>query len=153
MYELRQQAVTGVVPPQLGEALIREVFPSVAAHPAVASLGRVLTRTIVGAPLGWLTMLFFYFIKVAPFVATRYTLTNRRLMMRKGLKPHPVQEVPLAAIDDVRIQRDANSDFFRAANLEIICQGKVVLTLRGVPEPESFRHSILDAAAAWGKKQ
>ncbi len=149
MQDIRQQVVTGVVPPQVGEALIREIFPSVAAHPGVASLGRTLTRTIIGAPLAWLLMALFYFAKALPAVGRRYTLTNRRLMIRKGITRRPAWEVPLADIDDVRVQLDANSEFFRAGNLEIVSQGKVIHTLRGVPEPESFRQSIINACKAW----
>jgi hypothetical protein len=70
-------------------------------------------------------------------------------MIRKGWKGVPRQEVPLADIDEIRLVTDANSDFFRAANLEIVHQGRVVLTLLGVPDPESFRHAILNAANAW----
>jgi hypothetical protein len=149
MNDVRRQVVTGVVPPQLGEALIREVWPSVAAHPAVAGLGRALTRTIVAAPLAWLLMAPFYFLKVLPFLARRYTLTNRRLMVQRGLKPKPTDQVALAEIDDVRVTRDANSEFYRAGTLEVLSQGKVVLTLPGVPEPESLRHSIINAVKAW----
>ena len=149
MQDMSKQVVTGVVPPELGEALIREVWPSVTSHPGVAGVGRRLTRTIIGAPLAWIMMAPAYFLKILPFFATRYTLTNRRLMIRRGLKPQPRAEVPLAAIDDVVIRRDVNSDFFRAANLEIISQGKVLLMLPGVPEPESFRHTVLNACKAW----
>ena len=149
MQDMRQQIVTGVVPPQVGEALIREIFPSVAAHPGLASLGRTLTRTIIGAPLAWFLMFFVYFPKVMPVVGRRYTLTNRRLMIRRGILRKPSWEVPLADIDDVRIRLDANSEFFRAGNLDIVSQGKVIYTLPGVPEPESFRHSIINACKAW----
>ncbi|SRR5579883_1358041 len=149
MQEMRQQAVTGIVAPQVGEALIREVFPSVAAHPGVARLGRTLTRTIIGAPVAWLIMLTVYFGKALPFLGRRYTLTNRRLMIRKGVSRRPSWEVSLAEIDDVRVQLDDNSEFFRAGNLEILSQGKVLATLPGVPEPESFRQSIINAFKAW----
>ncbi len=151
----RQQVIAGVVPPELYEARIREAWPSVARSPGMASLGRVLTRTIVLAPLAWLVMSLGYFGKLAPFLARRYTLTNRRLMIRHGLKGKPGQEVPLGAIDEVRVKTDANSDFFRAADLEIVSNGQVVLTLRGVPEPEGFRHAILNACNAWvpGRKR
>ena len=44
---------------------------------------------------------------------------------------------------------DANSEFYRSANLEIVSKGKVVLTLKGVPGPESFRHAIINAYKAW----
>jgi len=55
----------------------------------------------------------------------------------------------LAEIDEVRVVLDANSDFFRAGNLEIISKGQVAMTLPGVPEPEGFRHAILNACNAW----
>lgn len=143
-------AITGVVPPELGEAKIREAWPSVAQSSGIASLGRALTRTIILAPLGWLMMSAVYFGKLAPFVAKRYRLTNRRLMIAKGLQGTPGQEVALADIEDVRVVTDGNSDFFRAGTLEIIGKGgQVVMTLAGVPEPDSFRHAILNARNAW----
>lgn len=149
MNEMREQVVTGVVPPALGEALIREAWPSVTAFPMVAHLGRKLILSIAGAPLGWMLMLPFYFFKILPFVARRYTLTNRRLMVRRGLKPEPTQEVALAEIDDARVVKDGASDFFRAGTLEIFSKDKIVLTLAGVPEPDSFRLAILNACTAW----
>jgi uncharacterized membrane protein YdbT with pleckstrin-like domain len=143
------QAIAGMTPPQIGEAKIREAWPSVARSPAIASLGKMLTRTIVLAPLAWLIMALVYFGKLLPFAATRYTLTNRRIMIRKGLKGKPKLEVPLADIDDVRVVTDANSTFFRAGTIEIIKNGQVLLALPGVPEPDSFRHAILNARNAW----
>jgi hypothetical protein len=156
MQDVRKQVITGVVPPEVDEARIREAWPSVARSPGMASLGRVLTRTIVLAPLAWLIMFPGYFSKVLPGLARRYSLTNRRLMIRRGVKGKPGQEVKLADIEDVRIKTDANSDFFRAADLEILGEGgKVILTLRGVPEPDGFRHAILNACNAWvpGRKR
>lgn len=163
MNETRVQPVTGLTPPQLGEALIREAYPSVTRFPAVASAGRALILSIIGAPLGWGVMLFFYFLKVLPVGAVRYALTNRRIMVLRGWKQGtvmhsvnttvaPSAEVPLADIDEVRVVKDANSDFFRAATLEIVSQGKVALSLLGVPEAESFRHAILNACKAWTPK-
>ncbi len=159
----RRQAITGVVPPLMDEAMIREVWPSVAASPALAGLGLKITelagkmaRTVILLPValpvaffGWAVMAPAYFGKILPFVARRYTLTNRRLMIRRGLKPVPRQEVALADIDDVRIVKDSNSEFFRAGTLEVISQGQVKLRLPGVPGPEAFRHAILNACKAW----
>lgn len=147
--DYRQQVVTGVVPPDAGEAKIREAWPSVASVPAVAGLGQTLTRTIILAPLGWLLMSAVYFGKLLPFAATRYTLTNRRIMIRRGWKGTPTHEVPLARIDDVRVVNDAQSDFFRAGTIEIVEGGKVALTLPGIPEAEAFRIAILNARNAW----
>ena len=144
------QAVTGVVPPELAEATIRTAWPSVTeASPGIARLGRALIRTIVLAPLAWLLLAPLYFKKVLPFLAKRYTLTNRRLMVQRGLKPRPRQEVALADIDEVRLVEGSFNPFFRSATLEVVGKGQVVLTLPGVPEAEGFRQSVLNALMAW----
>ena len=143
------QVITGVVPPLLGEGKIREAWPSVASKPPLASLGRALTGTYVLAPLAWVLMSSVFFGKLLPILMRRYTLTNRRLMIRKGWKGVSGKEILLADIDDVRVVLDGNSDFFRAGNLDIVSKGQVVLTLPGVPEPEGFRHAILNACNAW----
>lgn len=149
MTDFQTLPVTGVISPQRGEVRIRERWPSVAAVPALASLGQQLTRTIVLAPLAWLLMAGFFFGKLLPIFGWRYTLTNRRVMIRRGWRCTVSQEVALADIDDVRVVTDGNSDFFRAATLEIISNGQVVMTLAGLPEPESFRHAILNTRNAW----
>jgi membrane protein YdbS with pleckstrin-like domain len=207
MPDVRKQAITGVVPPEVNEARIREAWPSVQRFKGPATVGRILTRTIVLAPLAWFLMAPLYFGRVlaiatwllilallplvivvvvglttdwiialgvlvvllaAPAVAlllginlfpaklepfafgvVRYTLTNRRVMTQHGFLPRPAHEVPLSEIEEVRVKTDANSDFFRAAELEIVSNGQVVLTLRGVPEPEGFRQAILNACNAW----
>jgi hypothetical protein len=150
----RKQAVTGLTPPQEAEAIIREVFPSVVASPlpgakAGARLGRILNRSIIGAPLAWALLIPPYFAKVMPFLAKRYTLTNRRVMIRRGLRPKPSHEIALSEIEDVHILKDADSDFYREGTIEILSGGKPVLTLEGVPEPESFRQAIINACRAW----
>jgi hypothetical protein len=157
MAALADQPVTGVTPPQLGEAIIRDVWPSVAAHAGPAGLARACYRTIVLAPVGWFVLAPFYFAKLLAILpglsglATRYRLTNRRLMICKGLKPVPDKEVPLDRIKDVKLVTDANSEFFVAGRLDILdANGQTVLSMPGVREPESVRHAILQAAAAWG---
>jgi hypothetical protein len=141
--------VTGLIPPQVAEARIRERWPSVARMPLIATIGRALTRTIVLAPLGWLIMSVAFFGKILPFAMRRYTITNQRVMIRSGWTGKPSAEVPLDKIDDVRVVADANSDFFRAATVEILNGSAVVLRLPGVPEPHSFRWAILNARNAW----
>ena len=45
----------------------------------------------------------------------------------------------------------ANSAFYGTANLEVLRKdGAVAFTMKGVPEPESFRQAILQARDAWG---
>jgi hypothetical protein len=147
---LTRQAVTGVVPPELGEAMIREVRPTVmASGPAIPSLARALQKSIILAPLGWLLLLPLFLKKIMPFICQRYTLTNRQLMIQRGLKPVPVHSVQLKEIDDVRIVDSTRDHFYLSATLEVLSGGKVVLTLPGVPEPEGFRQAVRNAVAAW----
>ena len=69
--------LTGVVPPEVAEATIREAWPSVAAFPGIANLGRKLTGTIILAPLAWLVMGSVYFGKLLPPLVRRCAVTNR----------------------------------------------------------------------------
>jgi hypothetical protein len=151
MLDGRNQAVTGLVPPQRGEALIRETWPGVEDVPAVAGLAHALMRTIILAPVAWLLLAPCYFKKILPFIAKRYTLTNRRLMIRRGLKPTPSREVALADIEDVRIEEGSISSFYRTGTLEVVSKGQVAMRLRAVKDPETFRRAVLNAKTAWAR--
>jgi hypothetical protein len=142
--------VTGVVPPSLGEARIREVRPTVAGvQPALAGLAKKLVQTVVLAPLGWLLQGPLFAMKFGPITSKLYTLTNRRLMIRHGLKGTPREQVELKDIDDVRFDPNRVDRYYLSGDLEVMSGGKVVLKLSGVPEPEGFRHAILNAVKAW----
>jgi hypothetical protein len=146
-----RQAVAGLMPPQLGEAMIREVWPTVLdVQGGLASLASKLMRTAFLAPLGWLLLAPLFAKKFAPMICKRYTLTNRRLMIQRGWKPAPTHEVALKDIDDVRLDTASYDTFYRSGNLDVTSGGKVALKLTGVPEPESFRHAIVNAVRAWG---
>ena len=145
-----RQAVAGLMPPQLAEALIREAWPSVFTQPGLAGLAQKLMKTIVLAPLGWLLLAPSFLKLLIPFTPKpRYTLTNRRLMIQHGLKPRPAREVALADIDDVRLVPDSYNPFYHAGDLEVLSKGQVVLKLPGVPEPEGFRQAVVNAVKAW----
>jgi len=144
------QAISGVMSPQVGEALIREAWPTVLGiAPGVASLARRLMQSLLLAPVGILLLLPVFLLKLSPFVCRRFTLTNRRLMIQRGWKPAPLQSVVLADIDAVRIADCGVDPFYVAGTLEVLSQGQVVMTLAGIPEPEGFRQAILNAVKAW----
>jgi hypothetical protein len=146
-----RQAVAGLTPPELGEAMIREVWPTVRSiSGGIASLSARLMRSVFLAPLGWMLNALLFGRKLAPILCRRYTLTNRRLMVRRGWKPAAVLEVALKDIDDVRLLADSYDAFYRSGDLQVLSGGKEVLKLIGVPEPESFRQAIVNAVKAWG---
>lgn len=131
------------------ETRIREVWPTVARVPVVAGLGKMLTKTIILAPLGWLLMSGVYFGKVMLVTAIRYKLTDKRLMIVRGWSAKVSQAVALADIDDVQLDPASVDHFFRSADLKIISGGSVAMTLTAVPDAEAFRHAILDSRNAW----
>ena len=136
-------------PTAIQETRIREVWPSVARAPAIAGLGKMLTKTIILAPLGWLAMSLVYFSKVMPFVAIRYKLTDKRITTVRGWSAKVTEAVPLGDIDDVQLDPASVDNFFRSADLKIISGGNVAMTLIAVPDAAAFRHAILDARNAW----
>src|SRR5262249_13143124 len=110
MQDLRSQAVTGIVPPQVAEAIITVRWPSVTAYMGgrPAQLGHGIQETASGllrktmnlpklwlvclalllvlpvailiAASAWLLLAPFYFGKILPVFMKRYTLTNKRVM-------------------------------------------------------------------------
>jgi hypothetical protein len=162
MAELQSQAVTGVTANQTGECLVREAWPSVAsAHPAAAFARRCFTSgplVILLAPIGWIVLAPFLLNRIAGMIipglggmAKRYKLTNRRLCVCKGAKATVNESIPLDEIKEVKLKTDEVSDYYFAGTLEIIGHDdKVLMTLPGVREAESFGHAIRQTATAWG---
>ncbi len=127
----------------------RLVWPTVARMPTVAKLGKMLTNTIVLAPLGWLVMAGAYFGKLLPYIAIRYQLTDKQIMIQRGWAGTVSASVALADIDDVKLDPASIDQFFRSADLLVYSGGKVAMTLTAVPDAESFRHAIIASVHAW----
>jgi hypothetical protein len=180
MSDMRTQAVMGIIPPQVAEARLTYRWPSVARFPAPARLGNAIIQTaknlifavirmpfVVAALLivpvtvlatfiafvAYLMLAPLYFSKVMPVMMTKYVLTNRRIMSQRGWSNRVVAEVPLERIQEVRIVADSEQPFYLAADLEIIADGKVALTLPGVPEFRHFKVQIDNAYLAWGRRE
>jgi hypothetical protein len=143
----------GGAPPQLAEVQIRDLWPSVTAFAGPAAIGKKLMQSIFLAPLGWFLLLPLYFAKIMPFIAKRFRLTNRRLMICRGLMAKPTRQIELSRIDDVRLVESSYDTFYRAGTLEIISGGQVAMKLEACPFPDSFRIAILSACAAWAPKK
>lgn len=142
-----KQVISGVTPPQSGEARIREEWPTfLGISPGLAALSRRLVQSVVLLPLALPILGLLFAAKIGPF-CRRYTLTNRRLAIRRGWKPRVLQEVALADIDEVRLDEASVDPFFVSGTLEVVSKGQVVMRLPGTPEPEGFRQAIVNAFA------
>ncbi|QDU60087.1 hypothetical protein Pan216_09240 [Planctomycetes bacterium Pan216] len=80
------------------------------------------------------------------FSCIRYTLTNRRLRVDRGIQRRTVQSVPLEEIEEIRLANEL--EFTRTGDLEIVSQGRVVLRMVGIQDPRPARQTILDAVEA-----
>jgi hypothetical protein len=168
-----KQAIAGVSPPELGEVTVMTVWPSIAAMPlgrwigracGVAwppppfNIGKLLALTLIPVALG----LYFYRFAVPlltslmtfgmfPVNSTclRYRLTNRRLVVQKGLLPIDDRAVSLDGFDTIEVLVLPGQEWYPAGEL-IFRKGPVeVFRLSGVSRPEAFRQVCLKAHTAY----
>ena len=134
------------------------VWPSIAATRAGQSLGR-LYATRLG--IGWLTLgklaalasiplvLPLYFSMLNPWRMRRYRLTNRRVVIERGVEGRPESAIELAAFDAVEIVVQPGQAWYPAGDLVFRRGGIEVFRLPGVPRPEGFQHTVLKTARAY----
>ncbi len=182
MQDLRSQAVTGIVPPQVAEAIITVRWPSVTAYMggAPARLGAsiqqaasgllrqtmnlpklwvvclalliVLPVAIVIALAAWVLLAPFYFAKILPGFMKKYTLTNKRVMIQEGWSLTPGLQVNLEDLREVRVVPGSEQPFYLSADLELLFGQSGSATLPGVKEFKTFKAAIENAYLAWGRK-
>jgi hypothetical protein len=171
-----KQAIAGVAPPELGEVTIMTVWPSIAAM----RLGRVIGRACgvawppppfnVGKLLALamipLALTLYFFRYAVPLVTSmltlgmfpvnstclRYRLTNRRLVIQKGLLPVDDRAVALDQFDAIDVLVLPGQEWYPAGEL-VFRQGPVeVFRLSGVSRPEAFRQVCLKAHQAYVRR-
>lgn len=153
-----KQAIAGVTPAQVGEATIMIVWPSIAA----TSIGRFFGRLYaIRAGFNFLTvgnliallsipvMLPLYFARKLPFSVRRYRLTNRRVIIERGLAGRPEQYVDLDRFDEIDVVVLPGQEWYPAGDL-VFRRGNIeTFRLRGVLRPETFRQTCLKAHQAY----
>jgi len=152
------QPIAGVVAPEFRETTVMTVWPSVAAY----SLGRTLGSLFA---IRWPDVYIFrlgnlialaaipialvlYFMRIAPGVATRYRLTNRRIIVERGLMGKLDKAVDLDRFDTITIDVQPGQAWYHAGDL-VFRQGNVeTFRLAGVSRPEAFRETCLKSHLA-----
>lgn len=159
-----KQAIAGVAPPELGEVTIMTVWPTMASTGLGRLIGRLCgVKSGVGRffTLGKLFALMsipvalpLYFYGVLPGICRRYTLTNRRLIIQKGLTAVDQRWVELDNFDRIEVQVLPGQEWFPAGEL-IFYKGAVeTFRLSGVSRPETFKQTCLKAQRSFvGIKQ
>lgn len=148
-----KNAISGVAPPEAGEVTIMTVWPSIAEYKlgqmigrgcrlgggGAFSIGNLVALASIPLALG----LFFWSLR--HWGAKRYRLTNRRVVIQKGLIPKDDAAVALDQFDRVEIDVLPGQEWYPAGDL-VFSNGPVeCLRLPGVPHPEAFRRTILKA--------
>ncbi|MFM7108368.1 MAG: PH domain-containing protein [Planctomycetaceae bacterium] len=148
------QTISGVTPPAVAEATVMTVWPSVASTGMGRWLGRLYRiRAGVGpvsvgrlallatVPLG----LALYFSLRLPWAIRRYRLTNRRVIIERGVNPVVEQYADLDRFDAIDVIVRPGQEWYAAGDL-VFRRGQVeTLRLPGVSRPESFRRTCLEA--------
>lgn len=153
-----KQPIAGVMPAELAEATVTTVWPSIASYPTGQVLGRLCNIrwpnvyffqlgnlfALLGIPLA----LILYFCRIAPGTAVRYLVTNRRVVVQRGLASKESRSIAFHAFDEICVDVRPGQAWYPAGDLVMRQSGKEVFRLAGVSWPEGLRQTILKARAA-----
>jgi hypothetical protein len=145
----------GFAPPDLDEVDSMTIWPTIGAHPLGRLIGRLCANkigvgefftlgkvwTLVTIPLS----LVVFFWQLMPYICRRYTLSNRRIIIRRGLQPLDAKWVDLDGFDTITIEVLPGQEWLHSGELIFKRGGSKVLHLSGVSRPAVFRHVCLDA--------
>ena len=82
-------------------------------------------------------------------IRMRYVLTNRRVIVQRGLMPRDERSVKLDNFDTIRVVVQPGQAWFKAGDLVFANGNREVFRLPGVSRPESFRMACLKAHLAY----
>jgi hypothetical protein len=149
-----QQPIAGVTPPEVREVAVMTIFPTLGAYASGRLMGQLCG---VRAGFGFFTLgkLFavllipmaigVFVFSLLPGVIRRYTLTNRRVVIQKGLRAIDERWVDFDRFDAIDVEVLAGQEWYPAGDL-IFRLGQIeTFRLAGVSRPETFRHTCLGA--------
>jgi hypothetical protein len=149
-----KQAIAGVSPAELGEATVMTVRPSV----SIYRLGRWLGRLFAIKTGGYIftvgnffalaaipIALVLYFLRLLPYIGIRYKLTNRRVIVQRGLIATDDRYVDLDRFDSIEVVVQPGQAWYHAGDLVFRLGETETFRLAAVSRPETFRHTCLNA--------
>ena len=152
------QPIAGVTPAEIREATIMIVWPSVAMFGPGRALGKLYSIrwpdvyffrlgslfALLAIPLS----LVLFFLRIAPGVGLRYRLTNRRIVVERGITAVEEKSIDLDRFDSIDVEVLSGQQWYDAGDL-VFRQGTVeTFRLAGVSRPEAFRQTCLKAHLA-----
>ncbi len=153
-----KQAIAGVSPADISEVTVMTVWPSNAAYPLGRFLGSLYSIdtgfyifrlgnlfALLSIPLALLV----YAHRLAPWVGTRYRVTNRRIIVERGWSAREDKSVDLDRFDQVDIVVRPGQAWYVAGDLIFRDQRTETFRLEGVSRPEAFRQVCLKSRQAF----
>ena len=150
-----EETVADKLPKNLEERELTTIWPTIGAYAlgrVVGQLGAIplgLGPLTVGNLLALLTIpitLAIYGWQLMPYVCRRYTLTDRQILIQRGLaKLHTEEAIALDEFDSIEINVLPGQAWLHSGDLVFKHQNQPVLRLRSVLRPEIFRHTCLTA--------
>jgi hypothetical protein len=147
----------GVFPADLGEVTAMTIWPSIGSHPLGRLVGRLCASRLgagiftVGNFFALATIplsLVLYFWLRMPYLAKRYTLTNRRIIVCKGLAPRDDKWIELDEFETCEIDVLPGQEWLRAGDV-VFRRGEIeLLRLAGVVRPSVFKNICQNAQRA-----
>lgn len=156
-----KQAIAGVAPAESAEVTVMTVWASIAAFPSGRRLGRLYSirwPDVYVFRLGNLFALLsvilpvapiLYFWRLMPRLGTRYTLTNRRVVIQTAVLAVEQSSIGLEDFDSIEIDVLPGQEWFAAGDLSFRKDGREVFRLAGVSRPEAFRQTCLKSRLAY----
>ena len=140
------------------ESTLTVRWPTITATTSGRLVGRLAavghgfgTVVTLGVLLGVVTLpisLAVYAWQLMPFVARRYRLTNRRIIIQRGLTPVEGDSIAYEDFDALEVETLPGQAWLHAGDLVFRRAGQEVFRLSGVSRPEVFRQVCLDAQNA-----
>ena len=156
------QAIAGVAPPEQREVTVAIVWPSIAAYSIGRFLGRLYSikagfyifrlgnlLALASIPLA----LPLYFVKVLPVVGCRIRLTNRRIIVERGLSGKEERSVALDRFNQVDIVVRPGQAWFDAGDLVFRKDKTETFRIEGIARVEAFRQMCLKSQRAFSGVQ
>ena len=146
------------MPSDLAEVTCKVVWPTIGATRAGRLVGRLADVRLgfgqfftLGKLLALATIpvsLAVFCWQLMPYVCRRYAVTNRRIIIRRGLMPVDERWVDLDEFEAIDVEVLPGQQWLHAGNLIFRHGGQEVLRLSGVSRPEIFRHVCQTAREA-----
>jgi len=152
------EPISGVVPAELREVTVMTVWPSVAKYALGRSLGSLFAIrwpdvyifrlgnliALLSIPIA----LVLFFVRIAPGIGTRYRLTNRRIIVERGLTSVEDKAVDLDRFDRIEIDVLPGQGWYHAGDLVFKLGNVETFRLEGVSRPAAFRETCLKSNLA-----